>query len=469
MVQRVIGVWMIVVGLVGVVAVIVLVAMRLDARGAAQRGPWWKRRLIAAGLATLAALGAVPRNATAADGPTEVAAGQADAETGEDATEAVKAIFALKAALERLDTTLQQTDFQREALQGAMAQCRAQLAVLSDADKTATLTDEGRAEAKRLVAGATDKLATAEALLPIGTNDLLKAPQWATITAAWEYCQPLADSGKSTNAERKKVNEHIAAAKKAAKALAAAGLLTGAEAGLLSAELDRIKTAVYRNPPTDTPVMCYDSGYLPPARRSTQRLAKRLPLLKAVAEAERVNPEALAKVLATVEKDLATLADEQQVEALGEGKSKAAELREAVAPLVEQIKAKVARTRLERTEAWGKVEAFREACKAHEAERPDLAGRFAEARKALDELLEAGLIDEARHAELQAEIQKAVLQRTIERDTPMCYKPMFRGDSRVTPEQRREILDRLERDGRVEPALARRIAADLEGGAERAL
>ena len=314
-------------------------------------------------------------------------------------------------------------------------------------------------------------LATAEALLPIGTNDLLKAPQWATITAAWEHCQPLADSGESTSAERKKVDEHIAAARKAAEALAAAGILTGPESGLLSAELDRIKTAVYRNPPTDARVTCYIVAYLPPAHQSTQRLAKRLPLLKAVAEAERVSPEALGKVLATVEKDLATLADEEKVKVLGEAeaKAKAAELREAVAPLLDQIQAKVARTRLERTEAWGKVEAFREAGEADEAgeaERVDLARRFAEANKAVDELLEAGLIDEARHKELRAEIRKA--GRTLLEPGPTCYKPMpLPGDSRITPEQRREILDRLERDGRVEPALSRRIAADLEGGAER--
>lgn len=446
-------------------AIGLLLVFRLDVRRAAQRGPRWRRRLIAGGLAMLAALGTVPRHGAVAEEPA------AEAESGEDATEAVLAIVRLERALAGLDELLTAKDVERDALEAAMEEVRGHLPVLTDPERTAGLNEKGRARAEELAEAAERKLATAEALLPIGTNDLLKAPQWATITAAWEYCQPLADSGESTSAEREKVNEHIAAARKAGEALAAAGLLTGAEAGLLSAELDRIKASIYRNPPTDTPVMCYDPAYLPPAHQSTQRLAKRLPLLKAVAEAERVSPEALAKVLATVEKDLATLGDEEQVKALGEDKARAAELREAVAPLLDKIRAKVARTRLERTEAWGRVEAFREACKAHEAgeAEPDLARRFAEANKAVDELLEAGLIDETKHKELKAEILKAV-RPLIERDRPpMCYKPMpLRGDSRITPEQRREILDRLERDGRVEPALARRIAADLDGGAERA-
>ncbi|MCY2931571.1 MAG: hypothetical protein NTV86_19185 [Planctomycetota bacterium] len=58
--QRITGVLTIVLGLAGVLAVGVLIALRIDARRAAATGPKWKRRLVAAGLALLALTGASP-------------------------------------------------------------------------------------------------------------------------------------------------------------------------------------------------------------------------------------------------------------------------------------------------------------------------------------------------------------------------------------------------------------------------
>ena len=54
------NVWTLALGLLGLVIVVALVVIGLDLRRAKTRGPRWKRRIIAAGLAVLAAVGAYP-------------------------------------------------------------------------------------------------------------------------------------------------------------------------------------------------------------------------------------------------------------------------------------------------------------------------------------------------------------------------------------------------------------------------
>ena len=68
--------------------------------------------------------------------------------------------------------------------------------------------------------------------------------------------------------------------------LVAAGLLAPSEAERLIGELARLKTEIYRNPPTDLRDSCYLMPFLPPAIDSTTRLVRRLPVLS-----ELVNPE----------------------------------------------------------------------------------------------------------------------------------------------------------------------------------
>jgi len=54
------NVWTLVLGLLGLVIVVALVVIGRDLRRAKTHGPRWKRRIIAAGLAVLAAVGAYP-------------------------------------------------------------------------------------------------------------------------------------------------------------------------------------------------------------------------------------------------------------------------------------------------------------------------------------------------------------------------------------------------------------------------
>ena len=60
MTDRFWNLWTLVLGLLGLVIVVSLVVIGQDLRRAKTRGPRWRRRIIAAGLAVLAAVGAYP-------------------------------------------------------------------------------------------------------------------------------------------------------------------------------------------------------------------------------------------------------------------------------------------------------------------------------------------------------------------------------------------------------------------------
>ncbi|HOX04770.1 MAG TPA: hypothetical protein PK280_00090 [Planctomycetota bacterium] len=167
---------------------------------------------------------------------------------------------------------------------------------------------------------------------------LEESADWKAIAAAWDFCMPLASSGKSTEAQRKEADGKLKAAREAAERLAGAGFLAAAEAGLLAAETDKIRADIYRNPPTDRMVECHQMAYLPPAQQSFDRLAKRLPLLEKLAEGGKIHKPAVEKVLATVEADLAVLSDEKQLGRLtGEKRVEAGKTRDAVKAQVEKL------------------------------------------------------------------------------------------------------------------------------------
>jgi hypothetical protein len=168
---------------------------------------------------------------------------------------------------------------------------------------------------------------------------LEESADWKKITDAWSYCGPLAAGGKSTTAERKEVDARLKAAKEAVDRLVASRLLLVAEAGLLKQEADKLRADIYRNPPTDSRVTCYEMAYFPPAQQSLTRLKKRLPLLENLASNGKVKKAVMNKVLSSVDKDLATLGDEKQVEKLQEAERKeAAEVTAKVEAAVVKIR-----------------------------------------------------------------------------------------------------------------------------------
>jgi len=135
------------------------------------------------------------------------------------------------------------------------------------------------------------------------------SPGWKTVTDAWATATPLAKSGKSTTAQRKAADAKLNAAAKALKRLGDAGLLAPEEAQLLATEANNIRQDIYRNPPTDCKVTCYSMAYVPPAQKSLERLAGRLPLVEKLVAGRKVHRAACISVLEACDADLLVLSD----------------------------------------------------------------------------------------------------------------------------------------------------------------
>jgi hypothetical protein len=153
---------------------------------------------------------------------------------------------------------------------------------------------------------------------------LADSKEWKTLTEAWAYARPLADSGRSTEKQREEAGARLKAAAEAAAALAAMGILNTSEAGLLDAEAKNIRKEIHRNPPTDSMVTRYEPMVLlPAAQQSLARLSPRLPLLRRLVAESRLHKPAIDKVLATIEADLAVLSDEKMLDELRDADKRA--------------------------------------------------------------------------------------------------------------------------------------------------
>jgi hypothetical protein len=288
-------------------------------------------------------------------------------------------------------------------------------------------------------------LAGSSAQAPAGAA-LEETPEWKTVLDAWAFTSPLAESRRSTEAQRKVVEEKVAAVKAATDKLAAAGLITAAEAQLLQTEIANLRTMILRDPPTEPRVLCYDSVDLPPARESLERLAARLPLMKQLAEGGTVQSAVLAKILPAVEADIQRLADAKLVAKLTPEEQKQAEAVRAEAEArVKEIKALLAKpaatpgASLEETPEWKALTAaWAEAGKATAGERFDypfdaagkkaLLDALAKADADLGKLRDAGLLGEPETAFLGSELAQLTQGVRMKRPTEMkmasCYDPM---------------------------------------------
>ena len=177
-----------------------------------------------------------------------------------------------------------------------------------------------------------------DAPIPAGAA-LDETEQWQAVLDAWKAVVPLARTGKSSTVQREVADKKLEVAKKGITKLTESRLLSEAESQLLVSEADRLRGEMYRNPPTDCQITCYDMAFIPPAQVSMERLTKRLPLLKQMATDGKVQSAVLAKVVGSVEADMATLSSEEQLKFLpAEQHEQAAELRKSAKATVAEIK-----------------------------------------------------------------------------------------------------------------------------------
>ena len=163
---------------------------------------------------------------------------------------------------------------------------------------------------------AADRPAPADtgAMEPAKTKrELTQTPQWKRLTATWKEADDVGSGRRGKypfDAKGKKaLLTRLTAAAGEVKALAAAGMLTAPEAGLLAKELAQLTSGVRSKRPIEMRMATCYKPMMPLTWPgfSRQRIDDRLPLLKRLADAETVHPQVAAKVLQTLETDLQRL------------------------------------------------------------------------------------------------------------------------------------------------------------------
>ena len=303
---------------------------------------------------------------------------------------------------------------------------------------------------------------------------LEETPEWKAILDAWKFVTPLAESRKSTEAQRKVVEEKVVAVKSAGEKLAAAGLITAAEAQLLHAEIANLRAMILRDPPTDCQFTCYDMMTVSPAKESLDRLTARLPLLRQLAEGGVVHPGVIAKILPTVEQDIQRLAEAKTSE----------DVRAEAEARVKEIRALLARpsgASLDETPEWHALSAAwaessevasgkRGAYPFDEAGKKTLLDALAKADADLAKLEAAGLLGEPESAFLKSELALLTLgvqmKRPVEMRMAECYDPMYiptpaeQGLTNI--EERLPLLEKMAASKRISRAVALKVVQTVE-------
>jgi len=315
-------------------------------------------------------------------------------------------------------------------------------------------------------------------------TDLDQRAEWKWIVAAWRDGEMTADGRRGSypfnEGQKKNLLDRLAGVGLRIATLQKDGLLSEAEAGLLKSELSGIVEGVEAKRAFDQRMAtCYEPGMIRPAHDSLKRLQERLPLLEKLAAAKSVNPEVVAKVLCTVEDDLAILSRPKLVEDLKPPeRSDAPKVRAAAQAALTKIQA-AARgtdTSLAKSAAWkaltdgmDAVAPLAQSGKSTERERQVADGQLKAAEAAADKLAAEGLL-----AWPEAEMIKAEcgsLRGEMRRDPPtdtklVCYgaaqfhPPALQSMERLT--DRLPLLQKMVALGKVTPEVLARVLPTIE-------
>jgi hypothetical protein len=468
--HRIMNLWTVLIGIAGLLVVATMLLFGTDLIRAARTGPRWKRAMVTATLSLVSLLGF-----TLSQGPGAVSSVEA-ATASAGGSASVGAIFDLEAQLKKLTKLTSAPDFDAPAARGALKSINASIEILSNPENVAKLTPKGQARAKVLLAAAEKQTVLIQALIPIGTTDLPKSAQWKTVSDAWSYAAPLADSHQSTMAQRKIASEKLKNAEKAISALATAGLLSSAEAAMLVIDMNRIKSDITRDPPTDAQVKCYDYGFIPGVQLSMNNLSARVALFRKVIASDRIAPAAMDRIILRVQRELDQLEDPKLARGLRDnaGRAKAKKLHAEVSALVVQVKRKVLTERLGKTSGWQAVETTLKSAsemagshRSTSAQRVMVVKQMKTANAHLASLALAGLLA-ASEAELMTG-ELARLKKEIYRDPPSdskisCYEtiaPDLVGDSTKRLQKRIPLLSKLLESGKLNPTVAGKILPSI--------
>ena len=465
--QRVANVLTLVLGIAGLAVVAALVLAGADLRRAARTGPRWKRALVAAGLALLT--WAAPASA-----PPEPCYFRPPPIRPEMFDPAKRPVAMLELALPLVEKLAKADRLPPDPTKALLDAMERAAAALDRDDVLRRLSPDERKKAADLKLRATARIKALRARLFLETHPLEHTGTWVELTEAWRDVEALAEAGRHTTAQRKRATEKLRAAENALTILAASGRITQAELDLLRVELQRHVEAIYRTPPTDTRIACYTMPALSPPRRSLDRLARRLPLLRQMAEAGTVKPPVVERALAGIRADLEVLTDGKQLAELGDGRRQAEKVRDEVAEQLARIQHLVSAMTLADTQAWQDITAaWRQAEEA--AKAPDVApetrkaasGKLSAALQTIAKLTEAGMLTEAEADVLAADAGR--VRGDLHRFPPMrdpagpCYGPCYivgsmparAGFYRML--RQLPLLAKLVASGRINPTVAAKV------------
>lgn len=162
---------------------------------------------------------------------------------------------------------------------------------------------------------------------------MTQTAEWKRISEIWREAEGVV-SGKQMprpydQAKQKSLLDRLNAAQADVDALKAANQLSAPEADLFKMDLDLLRAAVQSKRPEEPrvtqkddnmpPMTCYAPMRVdPPAQESTQRLHNRMGLLESLAESQTLHPQVVGKIVAQIQKDVAVLQDERQLNSLTE-------------------------------------------------------------------------------------------------------------------------------------------------------
>jgi hypothetical protein len=324
----------------GLVAVAGLVIVGIDVYAASKRGPRWKRRLLGAGLALLGMAGV--GTGAAAGRPPQVTC-----------YKPAPPPFTTP-SLQRLDQQafllgelLENGKLDPEVARKALAAAEAALAEASRQEVIEAIPPVERVRAEHLRMLARKSMEEARIKLEGGGQqaaDLAEDSGWPFLVAAWGEAEEVASGRRGQypfdEAGKSWLLSMIESAARVPGQLAQKGLLSEAEGALLEKDLAELRREVEAKHTKEMRnATCCDTVAVIPARESAARLASKLPLLEKMASEGKLNPATAGKVLAAVERDLATLGREQELKQLSTAERSGAEkTRDAVKAQVETLK-----------------------------------------------------------------------------------------------------------------------------------
>ncbi len=182
---------------------------------------------------------------------------------------------------------------------------------------------------------------------PADPTPLPDTPEWKHVEATWREASEVATGKRGPypfdRAGKEKLLAELKKALAGVEALHQRAALGDAAAGLLKQDLVLLEHGVQEKRPTEIGMekaSCYEAMALRPVEDSMTRLSARLPLLENLAADAKVQPHVVGKVIATVERDIATLGDDKLTSRVPEpDRLKAESIRTAAAALVAKLRA----------------------------------------------------------------------------------------------------------------------------------